>query len=98
MTSFLTNFKNLTVHFALTEINIVYPSHHIPLFGESSQAWEWQFASWLGQDGALLLAANNEILARPGPPARTSPLLYLTNDSIPGQVYNGVSDWLYQGL
>ncbi|XP_026325808.1 inactive dipeptidyl peptidase 10 isoform X1 [Hyposmocoma kahamanoa] len=85
--------RTFTAHYTVYDVT---NDHHIPLFGESSQTWEWQFASWLGQDGALLLAANNEVLARPGPPARRSPLLYLTNDSIPGRVYNGVSDWLYQ--
>lgn len=73
-------------------------SHHIPLFGEGQSSWEWQHAAWLGSDGSLLLAADNEVLARPGPPARRAPLLRLTNDSSPGRVYNGVSDWLYQGI
>ncbi|CAH2238065.1 jg18449 [Pararge aegeria aegeria] len=71
-------------------------SHHIPLFGEGQSSWEWQHASWLGTKGALILAADNEVLARPAPPARRAPLLRLTTDASPGRVYNGVSDWLYQ--
>lgn len=72
-------------------------SHHVPLFGEGQRTWEWQHAAWLGSDGSLLLAADNEVLAQPGPPAKRAPLLQLTNDGIPSRVYNGVSDWLYQG-
>ncbi|CAH2066381.1 unnamed protein product, partial [Iphiclides podalirius] len=70
--------------------------HHIPLFGEGQSSWEWQHAAWLGSDGSLLLAADNEVLARPGPPARRAPILRLTTDARDGSVYNGVSDWLYQ--
>lgn len=72
-------------------------SHHIPLFGEGQRSWDWQHAAWLGGEGALLLAADNEVLARPGPPAKWAPLLRLTTDASPGGVYNGVSDFLYQG-
>ncbi|KOB70112.1 Inactive dipeptidyl peptidase 10 [Operophtera brumata] len=71
-------------------------SHHIPLFGEGQRSWDWQHASWLGTNGSLLLVADNEVLALPGPPARRAQLLQLTYDAVPGRVYNGVSDWLYQ--
>ncbi|XP_013180978.1 PREDICTED: inactive dipeptidyl peptidase 10 [Papilio xuthus] len=70
--------------------------HHIPLFGEGQSSWEWQHTAWLGTDGALLLVADSEVLARPGPPARRAPILRLTTDAYTGSVYNGVSDWLYQ--
>lgn len=43
------------------------------------------------------MVADNEVLALPGPPARRSQLLQLTYDAVPGRVYNGVPDWLYQG-
>lgn len=69
----------------------------MPLFGDGQRSWEWQHAAWLGTEGALLLGADNEVLARPGPPAKIAPLLRLTDDASPGRVYNGVSDWLYQG-
>lgn len=81
----------------LNIINTFLLSHHIPLFGEGQSSWEWQHAAWLGTEGALLLAADNEVLARPAPPARRAPLLRLTKDASPGRIYNGVSDWLYQG-
>lgn len=78
---------------------LLFFSHHMPVLGEGVAGnAAWQYASWLGEDGSLLLAADNEVLARPGPPARRAPLLRLTSDSIPGRVYNGVSDWLYQGI
>ncbi|CAG9784553.1 unnamed protein product [Diatraea saccharalis] len=60
-------------------------SHHIPLFGEGQRSWEWQHAAWLGGDGSLLLAADNEVMAQPGPPARRAPLLRLTTNAVPGQ-------------
>lgn len=67
------------------------------LFDDAAGTADWQHAAWLGSDGALVLAADNEILARPGPPAKRAPIIRLTNDAVPGKVYNGVSDWLYQG-
>lgn len=70
----------------------------MPVLGsEASSTPSWQYATWLGPDGGLLLVADNELLARPGPPAKRAPLFRLTDDAIPGLVYNGVSDWLYQG-
>lgn len=61
-------------------------------------AIEWQNAAWLGDGGALLLAEDGELVARPGPPSARAPFLKLTTGAIPGRVYNGVSDWLYQGV
>ncbi|XP_075992085.1 inactive dipeptidyl peptidase 10 isoform X1 [Anticarsia gemmatalis] len=85
--------RTFTAHYTVYDVT---NDHHIPLFGEGQRSWEWQHAAWLGTEGALLLAADNEVLARPGPPARRAPLLRLTSDASPGVVYNGVSDWLYQ--
>ncbi|XP_041976743.1 inactive dipeptidyl peptidase 10 isoform X2 [Aricia agestis] len=85
--------RTFTAHYTVYDVT---NDHHIPLFGEGQRSWEWQHAAWLGGEGALLLAADNEVLARPAPPARRAPLLRLTTDAKPGAVYNGVSDWLYQ--
>ncbi|XP_031763771.1 inactive dipeptidyl peptidase 10 isoform X1 [Galleria mellonella] len=85
--------RTFTAHYTVYDVT---NDHHIPLFGDGQSSWEWQYAAWLGADGALLLAADNEVLARPGPPARRAPPLRLTNDAAPGRIYNGVSDWLYQ--
>ncbi|GBP23129.1 Inactive dipeptidyl peptidase 10 [Eumeta japonica] len=72
-------------------------SHHMQVRAEgSSFGASWQHGAWLGTGGALLLAAENEVLARPGPPARRAPPLRLSVGGAPGRVYNGVSDWLYQ--
>ncbi|KAJ2944629.1 hypothetical protein O0L34_g3981 [Tuta absoluta] len=85
--------RTFTAHYTVYDVT---NDHHIPLFGEGQRSWEWQHAAWLGDDGSLLLAADNEVLAQPGPPAKRAPLFHLTNDGSPGRVYNGVSDWLYQ--
>ncbi|KAI5634704.1 inactive dipeptidyl peptidase 10 [Phthorimaea operculella] len=85
--------RTFTAHYTVYDVT---NDHHIPLFGEGQRSWEWQHAAWLGDDGSLLLAADNEVLASPGPPAKRAPLFHLTNDGSPGRVYNGVSDWLYQ--
>ncbi|XP_064076712.1 inactive dipeptidyl peptidase 10 isoform X1 [Vanessa tameamea] len=85
--------RTFTAHYTVYDVT---NDHHIPLFGEGQSSWEWQHAAWLGTEGALLLVADNEVLARPAPPARRAPLLRLTTDASPGRVYNGVSDWLYQ--
>ncbi|XP_047544358.1 inactive dipeptidyl peptidase 10 isoform X1 [Vanessa atalanta] len=85
--------RTFTAHYTVYDVT---NDHHIPLFGEGQSSWEWQHAAWLGTEGALLLVADNEVLARPAPPARRAPLLRLTTDASSGRVYNGVSDWLYQ--
>ncbi|XP_061377760.1 inactive dipeptidyl peptidase 10 isoform X1 [Danaus plexippus] len=85
--------RTFTAHYTVYDVT---NDHHIPLFGEGQSSWEWQHAAWLGTEGAIVLAADNEVLARPAPPARRAPLLRLTNDAVAGSVYNGVSDWLYQ--
>ncbi|XP_063529706.1 inactive dipeptidyl peptidase 10 isoform X2 [Cydia strobilella] len=85
--------QTFTAHYTIYDVT---NDHHMPLFGDGQRSWEWQHAAWLGTEGALLLSADNEVLARPGPPAKIAPLLRLTDDAYPGRVYNGVSDWLYQ--
>ncbi|CAG9099852.1 unnamed protein product [Plutella xylostella] len=87
--------RTFTAHYTVYDVT---NDHHMPVLGEGEGATPaWQHGAWLGPHGALLLAADNEVLARPGPPAKRAPLLRLTNDGVPGRVYNGVSDWLYQG-
>ncbi|KAI8427643.1 hypothetical protein MSG28_002118 [Choristoneura fumiferana] len=51
------------------------------IYDVTNESWEWQHAAWLGTEGALLLGADNEVLARPGPPAKIAPLLRLTDDA-----------------
>lgn len=53
-----------------------------------------QYALWLGNTSNLLLISENDIFLRMGPAATED--IRLTDTGVPGVIYNGVPDWLYQ--
>ena len=53
-----------------------------------------QHAAWLGNTTMLLMISENDIYLRTSPTATED--TRLTDTGIPGVVYNGVPDWLYQ--
>lgn len=53
-----------------------------------------QYATWLGNTTYLLTVSENDIFLRMGPAATDD--IRLTDTGVPGVVYNGVPDWLYQ--
>lgn len=55
-----------------------------------------QHASWLGNTTTLILVAGNDIYLKPSP-ADDDDDIRLTNNGQQDTVYNGVTDWLYQG-
>ena len=53
-----------------------------------------QYAAWLGNTTALLMISDNDIYLRKEP--SSSEDTRLTDTGVPGVIYNGVPDWLYQ--
>lgn len=52
-------------------------------------------AEWAPKGHALLLVYEYDVYYKPEPQKNTT--YRVTNDGIPGQIYNGVPDWLYEG-
>ncbi|XP_029660600.1 dipeptidyl aminopeptidase-like protein 6 isoform X1 [Formica exsecta] len=70
--------------------------HHTPLQLQASrrtQQTRLQYAIWLGNTSSLLMISENDIYLRMGPATED---IRLTDTGIPGVIYNGVPDWLYQ--
>lgn len=56
---------------------------------------QMQHAEWLGNSTSLVLVHENDIYIRQSPSDEED--IRLTNTGVPGIIYNGVTDWLYQG-
>lgn len=73
-------------------------SHLIPIairdLENKIAATRLQHANWLGNTTALAVINNNNIYIRTSPVGRD---YQITNTGLPGVIYNGVPDWLYQG-
>jgi inactive dipeptidyl peptidase 10 len=54
-----------------------------------------QHAEWLGNSTALIIITENDIYLRQSPADEED--IRLTHTGIPGLIYNGITDWLYQG-
>lgn len=52
-------------------------------------------AEWAPTGNAVILVHENDIYYKPNP--RTNLTYRVTQDGVPGQIYNGVPDWLYEG-
>lgn len=73
-------------------------SHHMPvrLKGSSlAQNQRMQYAEWLGNTTSLIIINENDIYLRQSPADEKD--IRLTHTGIPGLIYNGVTDFLYQG-
>lgn len=57
---------------------------------------QMQHAEWLGNSTALVLVHENDIYIRQSPSDEED--IRLTNTGVSGIIYNGVTDWLYQGV
>lgn len=60
-----------------------------------SQRTRLQHAEWLGNTTSLIIITENDIYLRQSPADEED--LRLTHTGVPGLIYNGVADWLYQG-
>ena len=72
-------------------------SHHTPLrlqAGPRIQQPRLQHAAWLGNTTALVMVTENDIYVRGSPDSMEH--TRLTETGVPGIIYNGVPDWLYQ--
>lgn len=73
-------------------------SHLIPIAIRNADnkiaATRLQHAAWLGNTSALTTINNNNIFVRESPVSRD---YQITDTGLPGVIYNGVPDWLYQG-
>lgn len=54
-----------------------------------------QHAEWLGNTTALIIVSDNDIFIRQSPAEEDE--VRLTQTGVPNLIYNGVTDWLYQG-
>lgn len=73
-------------------------SHHMPVRlkdSPKSQRTRMQHAEWLGNSTALIIITENDIYLRQSPADEED--IRLTHSGVPGLIYNGVTDWLYQG-
>lgn len=73
-------------------------SHHLPvrLKGSSiAQNQRMQYAEWLGNTTSLVIVHENDIYFRQSPSDDND--VRLTHTGVPGLIYNGVTDFLYQG-
>lgn len=72
-------------------------SHHTPLLLKESsrrmQQTRLQHATWLGNTSSLLMISENDMYLKMGPAVEE---IRLTDTGVPGVIYNGVPDWLYQ--
>uniref|UniRef100_A0A0C9RBH7 Dpp10_0 protein n=1 Tax=Fopius arisanus TaxID=64838 RepID=A0A0C9RBH7_9HYME len=82
---------------ALYTVYDVTNDHHTPLRLHASprvQQTRLQYVAWLGNTTALLMISDNNIFLRMSPTAPVDKRL--TDTGVPGIIYNGVPDWLYQ--
>lgn len=73
-------------------------SHHMPVRLKDSpktQSLRMQHAEFLGNTTSLVLVHENDIYIRQSPADEED--IRLTSTGVSGLIYNGVSDWLYQG-
>lgn len=73
-------------------------SHHMPVRLKDSlkqQTLQMQHAEWLGNSTSLVLVHENDIYLRQSPADEED--IRLTSTGVAGLIYNGVTDWLYQG-
>ena len=60
--------------------------------GDVHDTWI-QYAAWT-RDSGLVIVHGNNIYYQPNV---LGEVIRVTNDGVPGVVFNGVSDWLYKG-
>lgn len=74
-----------------------FSSESIPLSHKADDpGWpQLQHAEFTTKGHALIIVYNYDIYYRLGP--RTYQSFRVTDDAIPGIVYNGIPDWLYEG-
>ena len=60
-----------------------------------SQRTRMQHAEWLGNSTTLIIIVDNDIYLRQSPADEAD--IRLTHTGVPGLIYNGITDWLYQG-
>ena len=80
-------------------IPIYIHSHHMPVRLKDSMKqhrMQMQHAEWLGNSTSLVLVHENDIYIRQSPSDEED--IRLTDTGVPGIIYNGVTDWLYQGM
>ncbi|XP_067002490.1 inactive dipeptidyl peptidase 10 [Anabrus simplex] len=86
--------QSFTAHYTIYDVS---NDHHIPIRLNDApkvQQTRLQYVSWLGNTTALLLVADNDIYMRLSPVGEQD--YRLTDTGLPGVIYNGVPDWLYQ--
>lgn len=80
--------------------NFLHSSHHLPvqLTPGAVTHTRMQLATWLGNTSSLLVVHENDIYLQRNPVDPEQPhALRITDTGVPGEIFNGVPDWLYQG-
>ena len=62
--------------------------------GGTSRGMMFNYATWT-RAGGLVMVYNNDIYYKPSVDAKVE---RITNDGVPGVVFNGVTDWIYRGI
>ncbi|XP_026469614.1 inactive dipeptidyl peptidase 10 [Ctenocephalides felis] len=86
--------QSFTAHYTVYDVT---NDHHMPVRLKDSpkvQRSRLQYAGWLGNTSAMVIVADNDIYLRLSPSEEED--YRLTNTGVPGRIYNGVPDWLYQ--
>lgn len=65
------------------------------LYADGRANSKFVHAEWAPGDHALVVVYEYDIYYVREPRSNTT--FRVTNDAIPGQIYNGVTDWLYEG-
>lgn len=89
--------ENQTTSMRICPALFVFVSHHTPLRLQASrpmQQTRLQHATWLGNTSSLVMISDNDIYLRMVPTSTED--IRLTDTGVPGVIYNGVPDWLYQ--
>jgi len=55
-----------------------------------------QYADWLGNTTAIIYVVENDIYIRPSPLIEED--IRITSSGYENLIYNGIPDWLYQGM
>ncbi|XP_012223647.1 A-type potassium channel modulatory protein DPP6 isoform X1 [Linepithema humile] len=88
-------FRNtFTAHYTVYDVT---NDHHTPLRLQTSrrmQQTRLQYAIWLSNTTSILMISDNDIYLRMSPAATED--IRLTDTGVPGVIYNGMPDWLYQ--
>lgn len=91
--------SHISINLNNLSLSLFVCSHHMPVRlkdSQKQQTLQMQHAEWLGNSTSLVLVHENDIYLRQSPADEED--IRLTSTGVTGLIYNGVTDWLYQGI